>query len=260
VASELIEICYEGETSKSDIRTCQFDGILHVSLEDLLITLNKENRELNDEHIPKSMSGILKNQLEALDTDEFIRVPRTNKRFTEDTEIYVTQPGLYRVLSSDRSKAGKRFQKWLYNDVIPSITKHGCYPPPLTPKGSALSQMAEILAQNSRALADAIVRQDKLETEVKDVKSKLSHIDERVASIEVQGSDLKHIITVRDRLDVLNMTTCNEQELEIVYWCENLNFKHNEPKINCPSGERTNVRYSTKIIDEAILLINTAKS
>jgi hypothetical protein len=96
--SELIKICYEGETGTSDIRTCQFDGILHISLEDLLITLNKENRELNDKHISKSMAGILRSQLEALENDEYIRVPRENKKFKEDTEIFVTQPGLYRVL------------------------------------------------------------------------------------------------------------------------------------------------------------------
>jgi prophage antirepressor-like protein len=258
MASELVKICYEGETGASDIRTCQFDGVLHISLEDLLITLNKENRELNDKHISKSMAGILRNQLEALDTDEYIRIPRENKKFQEDTEIFVTQPGLYRVLSSDRSQAGKRFQKWLYNEVIPSLTKHGCYPAPLTPKGSALSQMAEILAQNSRALADAIVRQDILESEVKNVKSKLTNIDDRVASIEVKGADFKHIVTVRDRLSFLNMTTGTEQELEIVSWCENLHFRYDEPKITCPSGERANVRYSSKIIDEAILLINLA--
>lgn len=260
MGSELIKICYEGEKGISDIRTSQFDGILHISLEDLLITLNRENRELNENNIVKSMTGLLKSQLEALETDEYIRIPREVKKFKDDTEIFVTQPGLYRVLSSDRSKAGKRFQKWLYNDVIPSITKHGSYPPPLTPKGSALSQMAEILALNSRALADAIIRQDELESEVKVVKSKLTSIDERVASIEVKGSNLKYIITVRERLDNLNLTANKDQELEIVCWCENLQFKHDEPKLHCPSGERINARYSIKIIDEAIALINKSKS
>ncbi|MCW0134704.1 hypothetical protein OIU89_08550 [Escherichia coli] len=50
-------------------------------------------------------------------------------------------------MSSDRSAAGKRFQKWLFHEVIPSLTKHGVYPPPPEAKGSVLAQMAEILAQ-----------------------------------------------------------------------------------------------------------------
>lgn len=253
--SNLVKICYEGETGSSDIRTCQYEDILHVSLKDVLITLNKENRELDEKHISKSMAGIIKNQLSSLDTDEYIMIPAINPTFTEEKEIFVTQPGLFRVLSSDKSKAGERFQKWLYHEVIPSLTKHGCYPPPLIPKGSALSQMAEILAQNSRALANAIVRQDKLETEVEDVKSKLGSIDDRLASIEVGDKDLKHIITVKERLEFLNITVSKSKEFEIVVWCENINFKYSEPRIACPSGERTRARYSVNIIDEAIELV-----
>lgn len=260
VSSNLIKICYEGETGTSNIRTCQYDNILHISLKDVLITLNMENRELDERHISKSMAGILKSQLEALETDEYIMLPALNPVFKEEKEIFVTQPGLYRVLSSDRSKAGKKFQKWLYHEVIPSLTKHGCYPAPTTPKGSALSQMAEILAQNSRALADAIVRQDKLETEVKDVKSRLGNIDERVLSIEAKGTELKHITTVRERLAALNISTSMEKEGEIVAWCENLNFNQSVPRIPCPSGERLNARFSVKVIDEAMALVNKAGS
>ncbi len=76
------------------------------------------------------MAGLLKSQLENLEPDEYISIPVENATFKGETEVFVTQPGLYRVLSSDRSMAGKRFPKWLYHEVIPSLTKHGVYPPP----------------------------------------------------------------------------------------------------------------------------------
>ena len=96
--------------------------------------------------------------------------------------------GLYRVMSSDRSAAGKRFQKWLFHEVIPSLTKHGVYPPPPEAKGSALAQMAEILAQNSRALADAIHRHEKLVEDVSQVKGKVADVENRLNLLESSPS------------------------------------------------------------------------
>ena len=258
MANSLIKICYEGETGSSDIKTFYQDEILYISLKDILVTLSRENRELDERHIVRSTAGIIKNQLEVLDEDEYLDTSTLEPNYGKDDEIFITQPGLYRVLSSDSSKAGKRFQKWLYHEVIPSLTKHGCYPPPLVPKGSALSQMAEILAQNSRALADAIVRQDQLEVEVKNVKSTLGNINERVSSIETQGLDFTHIVTVRDRLTHLKLDVDKQKEEQIVIWCENLNFRSTETRISCPSGERLNARFSSKIIDEATSLVTDA--
>ncbi|MGW7677850.1 Bro-N domain-containing protein [Shewanella sp. S23-S33] len=257
MSSNLIKICYEGDAGSSDIRTCEYEDILYISLKDVLITLNRENRELDENHISKSMSGILKSQLSSLEVDEYIMIPALDPVHEEDKEIFVTQPGLYRVLSSDKSKAGKKFQKWLYHEVIPSLTKHGFYPPPVTAKGSVLSQMAEILAQNSRALADAIVRQDRLEVEVEEVKSKLGNIDDRVMSIESKGTDLKHIVTVRERLEALNIPCTNQKETDIVVWCENINLSQPFPRIPCPSGDRLKARFSIQVIDEATNMVDS---
>lgn len=91
-------------------------------------------------------------------------------------------------MSSDRSAASKRFQKWLFHEVIPSLTKHGVYPPPPEAKGSALAQMAEILAQNSRALADAIHRHEKLAEDVSLVKGKVADVENRLDLLESSPS------------------------------------------------------------------------
>ena len=109
--NNLRKICYEGESGASNIRTCIHEDITHISLKDILITINKENKEIDDSYVTKSLSGILKAQSEALDEDEYILIPVKDPRFPNQKEIFVTQPGLYRVLSSDRSMAGKRFQK-----------------------------------------------------------------------------------------------------------------------------------------------------
>ncbi|EFH3064032.1 hypothetical protein GUE89_25420, partial [Escherichia coli] len=186
--SNLTRICYRGETGESDLRTLILGEILYISLRDVLVTLNKENREINADYTVKSMAGIIRAQLQALDPDEYITTDAENGVFEGQKEIFVTQPGLYRVMSSDRSAAGKRFQKWLFHEVIPSLTKYGVYPPPPEAKGSAFAQMAEILAQNSRALADAIHNHEKLVEDVSRVKGKVANVENRLKLLESSPS------------------------------------------------------------------------
>ena len=39
----------------------------------------------------------------------------------------VLEPGLYRLISRSKSKTAKRFQRWIYHDVLPTIRKTGSY-------------------------------------------------------------------------------------------------------------------------------------
>lgn len=70
--SNLTKICYRGETGESDLRTLILGEILYISLRDVLITQNKENREINADYTVKSMAGIIRAQLQALAPDEYI--------------------------------------------------------------------------------------------------------------------------------------------------------------------------------------------
>ncbi|WP_414148242.1 hypothetical protein ACMGGR_04285 [Erwinia sp. BNK-24-b] len=79
--SNLTKICYQGEIGDSDLRTVVIDNILHISLRDVLVTLNKENREINADYAVKSMAGIIKAQLQALDADEYLNVGIKNATF-----------------------------------------------------------------------------------------------------------------------------------------------------------------------------------
>ncbi|VEE61231.1 Uncharacterized phage-encoded protein [Shewanella putrefaciens] len=253
--SELISICYEGESGASDIRTLVSDGLLYISLKDILVTLNRENRVINENHIPKNMVGLIRAQLETLESDEYISTPVWNAKFNGETEIFVTQPGLYRVLSSDRSMAGKRFQKWLYHEVIPSLTKHGVYPPPSETKGSLLTQMANVVAQNSQMIADALARQDAIEQDVNEVKSQLGYVVKKINSLDMSLEVDEFIVTVRERCNKLDMDLDSVTEEYLVAWCDNLSLNKNKRIRRCASGDQLKSRYDLVIIDEAISLV-----
>lgn len=257
--SELINVCYEGESGSSDIRTCSFDGILHISLADIFVTLTKENSQLNERYPSRYIPNLIKSQLKDLDDDEYINIPVNNPKFEDETEIFVTQPGLNRVMGSDKSKAGKRFQRWLYHEVIPSLQKHGVYPAPKTPQGSALAQMAEIVAQNSRLLADTIQEQEKLKLEVSTVKDEVTSVQARVSKLENENVESQYIITVRQWFEEENLVLSSEKEFDIVTWCENLSLRNAKRSIPCPSGERLSVRFHKSIIGEARSLVERAR-
>lgn len=240
-----MNICYEGSNGISDIRTCIIEEILYISMTDVLTILNIENREINKNNVVKSMASVLRRQLEALDTDEYIRLPVEHPRFESEKEIFLTQPGLYRVLSTDNTKAGKKFQKWVFHDVIPSLTKYGVYPPPKVPTGSPLTQMAELLAQTLR-------RQDEIASDVNNVKNEVKNLDDRVAVIEVNNKGLKYLSTVRERIEEKELELNQKQEDYIVEWCEKITIEENHQSVKCLSDERNKTRFKNKVIDTAI--------
>ena len=45
----------------------------------------------------------------------------------EQQMTIVSEPGLYRLIAASRKPEAKRFQRWVYHEVLPSIRKTGSY-------------------------------------------------------------------------------------------------------------------------------------
>jgi prophage antirepressor-like protein len=50
--------------------------------------------------------------------------------FGKQSLATVYEPGLYKLIFKSRKEEAKRFQKWVFNEVLPSLRKWGAYPPP----------------------------------------------------------------------------------------------------------------------------------
>lgn len=50
----------------------------------------------------------------------------------EQKMLTVTEPGLYRLIFKSRKAVAKRFQRWVFHEVLPSIRKTGTYVLPQT--------------------------------------------------------------------------------------------------------------------------------
>lgn len=217
---DLINIKYSHEHGVCPIRTITDDGIIYFSLKDMIKALSSDNLKLGEETKDASIPSILRTINSSFEDDEYISRPMTNPSFKDETELFITQPGVFRLLSYDHSQSARKFQRWLFHEVIPSLTKFGTYPPPEN-QGSALAQMAELLAQNTRALADTIAKQEELERDVTEVKDAVITIDNRLSNLEA-NSTTQNLLTVGEMLSSLSLDASQSQKEEVAHWCENL--------------------------------------
>ncbi|MGR0279192.1 BRO-N domain-containing protein [Marinomonas dokdonensis] len=189
----LINFCYSGQSGESEIRSMEINGILYTSLKDITTALNLENRALNERNTKKLYTTVVQGIIRDLDQDEFLQLD--NSPSSQDGEIFLTQPGLYRVLSNDKTEAGKKFQRWLFHEALPAIIKYGEYPAPLTTtsnniEASILAQ-AEILQKTMKLAFENFkniqLHQNKIDSQDK----KLEVFDQKLDSLHQAVNDFK---------------------------------------------------------------------
>ncbi|OKP31375.1 BRO-N domain-containing protein [Serratia fonticola] len=241
----LLQLCYEGECGESYIRSVSENGQLYVSLSDVIRTLSAENRKIDGKPSAR-MTTLLNAVIKTLDTDEFKNVPLMVEG-VESTETFLAEPGLYRVLAQDTTTAGKKFQRWLFHKVLPSIREYKTYPPPIVKGRSEISALAHGLQQTVNLLAMEIERREVLEARVEEVEFKVNSMESL--------RDLSKFRTVSQRLLELELAHLSVDELW--QWCEKLRSEKGAEKIRCPSGEAKNSYYPIAIVDEAINIYQT---
>lgn len=114
--------------------------------------------------------------------------------------------------------------------------------------------MAEILAQNSRALADAIHNHEKLAEDVSRVKGKVADVESRLNLLESAPSVVtEDMHTLDSRLAFLDMSMEEKHAVETLAWCENISVQKNRKVIR--KDCRENSLFTMQTIDEAIAIM-----
>ena len=118
----------------NEIKTLWSSNEILFSLPDVVRLLASQNVKLSGEGRADNLFGMVHAQLEVLESDEVKEV---------DSEHYVTEPGLFRLILRDNSKACKKFQRWVLHDVLPSIQKYGTYPAPVVEQDSDVKRIVK---------------------------------------------------------------------------------------------------------------------
>lgn len=242
MSKDLFQLCYEGECGENFIRSMNERGQLYVSLEDVIRTLSAENRKMENTTSAR-LTTLLNAVVTTLDSDEFKKVRVPGDGVTRD-EIFLAEPGLYRVLAQDISPAGKKFQRWLFHKVLPSIREFGEYPPPNREGKSEIRHLANCLQETVNLVVMEIEKREELERRVDSVETKVNAIESL--------RDLSQFRTVSSRLLEMNMESDRFNIEELWQWCEKIRSETGAEKIACPSGVKTNNYYPIAVVDRAI--------
>lgn len=176
----LLVLSYETENGRNKVKTINRDAEVLFSLPDVVKILMTENRQHSTIGKNVGFDGFYRAQIEALESDEQQIIYKDSSPSEPGHELYVTQPGLLRILSRDKSPACKKFQRWVFHEVIPSILKYGTYPPPLEPE-SDLMRLAKLIVSEIEA-------REKLERET---KAQLAEHSSKILLLSTEVQSLK---------------------------------------------------------------------
>lgn len=245
---------YQADHGLSKIRTLYINGYLYISLEDVVLTLAKNNSSLSNAQ-KSGLGALVKAQLEVLDKDEYQHFPSETDQNSR-SEAFITEPGLYRIISRDNTPASKKFQRWMFHEVLPSVRKHGTYPPPLSQSNSDIKSLAQALAQHTNLLVQEIEEREKLAAETKirfeQTERKLLEIDQKIDSIALEPVD-------SNLVDIDTYCNLNQLELDrphLAAMCAKLCLEQNIPFKK--KGHATTPKdhlYPDTLIAEAIKII-----
>lgn len=209
-------ILYPSTSGKVEIRTIDRNGKILFCFPDVVRVLAKDNVYFtNPTGKREGFSGLLSKLSSVLkEKHRVIILLQSPNEFGADHDFYLTEAGLYKLLTYDESEASERFQDWVFEDVLPSIRQYGVYPPPKEGV-SEMSTMVALLKQNVTLLAQEIDKRELLE-------QKVMTIDDRVSAIEDDIKD-DDLISISKFIESKNITL-NEPEL-FWSWCQKIKLQ-----------------------------------
>jgi prophage antirepressor-like protein len=118
------------------VKTIYENDEIYFSLPDVVAILAAQNTKLATNLNEAGLGDLIYAQIEILEKDELFEISE---------EHFINQAGLFRIILRDNSSASKKFQKWVFNEVLPSIQKYGSYPPPVVHHESDVKKMVKLL-------------------------------------------------------------------------------------------------------------------
>ena len=103
-----------------------------------------------------------------IDEDDSLKQGLTDNMGRMQETIFINESGLYSLVLSSKLPTAKKFKRWVTNEVIPSIRKHGAYMTPETLEKVLLSP--DTLMQLAQNLKDEQEKRKALEAQIESQK------------------------------------------------------------------------------------------
>ncbi|ODQ01037.1 BRO family protein [Salinivibrio sp. SS2] len=236
------QLLYPSANGEVQIRTIEQDGKVLFCFPDVVQVLSKDNVYFSSTKGKREgFAGLLSKLSTVLKDKHRVIIPLSQaNEFGADFDFYITEAGLYKLLTYDQSDASERFQDWVFEDVLPSIRQFGCYPSPKQ-GASEMSTMVALLKQNVTLLAQEIEKREELE-------KKVMTIDDRVTAIE---SDIKddELISISSFIENNNITATDPELLWV--WCQKIKLQSGADSKKPNDDDKLKYRYPLFVLEQA---------
>ncbi|HCE1584967.1 TPA: hypothetical protein NGR50_001011 [Vibrio parahaemolyticus] len=236
------QLLYPSANGEVEIRTIEQNGKVLFCFPDVVQVLSKDNAYFSTANGKRQgFSGLLSKLSTVLKDKHRVIVPLAKaNEFGADFDFYITEAGLYKLLTFDQSEASERFQDWVFEKVLPSIRQFGCYPPPKQ-GASEMSTMVALLQQNVTLLAQEIEKREELE-------KKVMTIDERVSVIE---SDIKddELISLSSFMENQGITSADPELLWA--WCQKIKLQSGADSKKPNDDDKLKYKYPLFVLEQA---------
>lgn len=122
-------------------------------------------------------------------------LPHPQSPSKEIEMAFVPEGDVYRLIASSKLPSAEKFEKWVFDEVLPSIRKHGMYA-----TESTLQQMInnpDMIVMMAQRMLDEKARADTAE-------AKVAELESSVSSLKAENSALVGDITMWDSRALLN--------------------------------------------------------
>lgn len=113
----------------------------------------------------------------------------------------VNEMGLYRLIFASRVPVARKFQRWVCHEVLPSIRKHGSYPPPKSvpaerpPVGCEWADVVRSIADGQREVAFELIRVRRQQEDIERKQGEIERkVDELTGLVHVIGTGVAHLM------------------------------------------------------------------
>ena len=143
-----------------------------------------------------------------VDEDDGIKHPITDSLGRMQDTWLINESGFYSLILNSKLKAAKQFKRWVTNEVLPSIRKHGAY-------------MTEETLEKALTSPDFLIQ---LATQLKEEKEKRLEVENRLEEAKPKilfadsVSSSENTILIRDMAKILKQNGVNIGEKRLFAW------------------------------------------
>ncbi|BCK29710.1 hypothetical protein RA805_003504 [Vibrio cholerae] len=248
---------YDSATGTAAIRTINEAGTLYFSLFDVVRAISAENRVLAPDRPSKSLITLIRAHATHLLPDEIKTKDNLPSNIDEPLrESYVTKSGLLRVVLQDKSPACIKFQKWVLDDVLPSVLEKGSYVHPSVQRGSGSSMSTEGMDVEQILMIQLQEARERKQADAA-LKSEVNNITIEVDQIRRVVGDSEYLLV---REHHIGQSLSEQKQWELFVHCLNLSSNNSAMYKSNRLKEGTDIdskAFTIKTIEAALALLKS---